>query len=77
MWLRKSSDLCPLRRSSNLSSISRYLMIMKLMPAASSIDHELLRLLALDAGFRDYVLLDKICADLKDGAVIGCKPEFR
>ena len=46
-------------------------------PAASSIDHELLRLLALDAGFRDYVLLDKICADLKDGAVIGCKPEFR
>ena len=36
-----------------------------------------LRELALQCGYKDLVLLDKVCSDLTFGAVLGCKEPFR
>ena len=46
-------------------------------PAKSSVDHKKLRSFAISAGFRHRKVLDAVCKDLKRGAEIGCKPEFR
>ena len=43
----------------------------------SLIDGKRLRSLALEAGFGDLVILDKVCEDLENGAVIGCSGPFR
>ena len=46
-------------------------------PAKSLVSHTRLRSMALECGFRDLVLLDKICRDLEFGADIGCRGDFR
>ena len=46
-------------------------------PAKSLIDASVLRGLAVDCGFTDLSLLDKIFQDLSEGADIGCTGEVR
>ena len=46
-------------------------------PATSLVCHKRLKSFALEAGWRDLVLLEKICSDLRNGANLGCKGEFR
>ena len=46
-------------------------------PAKSLVDHVILRKLATETRFPNLPLLDVICKDLKYGASIGCKGEFR
>ena len=46
-------------------------------PATSLVCYRKLKAFALEAGWRDLVLLDKICSDLRNGANLGCKGDFR
>ena len=46
-------------------------------PAISLVNPGKLNTLARLYGFQDLDLLSKICSDLKDGALIGCKGRFR
>ena len=46
-------------------------------PATSLINPDLLRSLALESGFQDVPTLEKVYIDLKYGADIGCRGEFR
>ena len=48
-----------------------------LQPAPPIINGDKLRQLALETGFKDLVLLEAIVNDVKNGAKIGCKEEFR
>ena len=46
-------------------------------PAVSLVDPHKLNSLARLYGFFDLGLLEKVCSDLRSGAIIGCKGDFR
>ena len=46
-------------------------------PAVSLVDPHKLYSLARFCGFFDLGLLEEVCSDLRSGAVIGCKGDFR
>ena len=46
-------------------------------PAKAAVDYKKLRAMALEAGFKDLATLEAVCKDLKFGADIGCKGDFR
>ena len=48
-----------------------------IQPAAPSINADRLEMLAAECGFKDQQLLQKILADVRGGAEIGCKGHFR
>ena len=48
-----------------------------IMPATSLVCPDRLKHLALEAGWKDLDLLEKICSDLRFGADLGCRGEVR